>query len=52
VFLQFGIVWLFVLHASEINGLVLWCDEVVGMGEGVPLDFLPNLLEELVVDGL
>ena len=52
MFFQFGIIWVFVLHASEIDGLVFWGGEVVGVCEGVSLYLLSHLLQELVVDGL
>jgi ABC-type uncharacterized transport system permease subunit len=46
---QFGIIGLFISHGSEIDAVIARLDEVVGMGEAIPLHLLPHLLQKLVV---
>lgn len=52
MFFQFGVIGFFIPHASEIDAVIGRLDEVVGMGEAIPLHLLPHLLQELVVDRL
>lgn len=52
MFFQFGIVGFFIPHASEVDAVIGRLDEVVGVGEAIPLHLLPHLLKELIVDRL